>query len=344
MPTSRNDSQHRRVSYSFNGFLDEIYATMVVRLHHTKPFQQDQLWRYAADFKTLTGKQLGVKLERRAEGSGELVVYADPAIADAEKIILSRYVHEHILQKGQDMVPLRHYCCPHCGTPVGNREVAMERLNAWLTNQPVEAGLAGKIKTAKVKPEEPTILCAKCEKRVPLWDELEQYFASDEVKERVRQLQAESDLVLDNESKDRALVGDVISTVALAGQIIEEYSAKRYGLDMEIEFKDDDGKPTAKKLYLQLKSGDSHLRRRHKDGAEIFQIHHEHHATHWMNQAYPVFLVIADSNGEVRWMEIRDYLKRESDNGKKTVKQIVFTGERFDVMSVRRWRDKVLTA
>jgi small GTP-binding protein len=331
------------VSYRFNGFLDEIYATLVVRLHHTKPFEQDQLWRYAADFKTLTGKQLGVKLERRAEGAGELVVYADPAIADAEKIIFSRYVHEHILQKGRDMVRLRHYCCPHCGTPVGNREVAMERLNAWLANQPAELGLAGKIKTAKSKPEEPTILCAKCEKRVPLWDELEQYFASGEVKERVRQLQAESDLVLDNESKDRALVGDVISTVALAGQIIEEYSAKRYGLDMEIEFKDDEGKPTAKKLYLQLKSGDSHLRIRASDGAKIFQIHHEDHAKYWMNQAYPVFLVIGDSEGEVRWMEIRDYLKRESDSGKKIVKQIVFTGERFDVMSVRRWREKVFS-
>src|SRR6185503_585278 len=31
------------VSYRFNGFLDEIYATLVVRLHHTQPFQQDQL-------------------------------------------------------------------------------------------------------------------------------------------------------------------------------------------------------------------------------------------------------------------------------------------------------------
>jgi small GTP-binding protein len=329
------------VSYRFNGFLDEIYATLVVRLHHNKAFTQDQLWRYAADFKTLTGKQLGVKLTRRAEGAGELVVYADPAISDAEKIIFSRYVHEHILQKGRDLVRLRHYCCPHCGTPVGNREVAMERLNSWLANQPTEAGLAGKIKAAKCKPEDPTILCAKCEKRVPLWDELEQHFASDEVKERVRQLQAESDLVLDNESKDRALVGDVISTVALAGQIIEEYSAKRYGLDMEIEFKDDEGKPTANKLYLQLKSGDSHLRKR-GDGAEIFQIHHEDHAKYWMDQVYPVFLVIGDSKGEVRWMEIRDYLKRESDNGKKPVKHIVFTGERFDVMSVRRWREASL--
>ena len=41
-------------------------------------------------------------------------------------------------------------------------------------------------------------------------------------------------------------------------------------------------------------------------------------------------------------MEIRDYLKRESDDGEKVVKQIVFEGERFDVMSVRRWREKVL--
>jgi len=330
------------VSYRFNGFLDEIYATLVVRLHHNKAFTQDQLWRYAADFKTLTGKQLGVKLERRAEGAGELVVYADPAIGDEEKIIFSRYVHEHILQKGRDLVRLRHYCCPHCGTPVGSREVAMDRLNAWLANQPGETGLAGKIKAATSKPEEPTILCVSCEKRVPLWDELEQYFASEEVKERVRQLQAESDLVLDSESKDRALVGDVISTVALAGQIVEEYSTKRYGLDMEIEFKDDEGKPTAKKLYLQLKSGDSHLKRRERDGAEIFQIHHPDHAKYWMEQAYPVFLVIGNSEGDVRWMEIRDYLKRESDNGQRPVRQIVFSGERFDVMSVRRWREKVL--
>jgi small GTP-binding protein len=39
------------VSYHFTGFLDELYATLVVRLHHTEPFHQDKLWRYAADFR-----------------------------------------------------------------------------------------------------------------------------------------------------------------------------------------------------------------------------------------------------------------------------------------------------
>ncbi len=52
--------------------------------------------------------------------------------------------------------------------------------------------------------------------------------------------------------------------------------------------------------------------------------------------------LMRNSEGEVRWMEVRDWLKRESDNGKKPVRQIVFEGERFDVMSVRRWREKVL--
>lgn len=111
---------------------------------------------------------------------------------------------------------------------------------------------------------------------------------------------------------------------------------------MEIEFKDDNQKATGKKLYLQLKSGDSYLRERKSDGAEIFAIKDESHVRYWMAQAFPVLLVIRNSEGEIRWMEVRDYLKRERGYGKKPVKQIIFTGERFDVMSVRRWRDRVL--
>lgn len=148
--------------------------------------------------------------------------------------------------------------------------------------------------------------------------------------------------LVDNESKERALVGEVIRIVALAGQTSEECSAKRFGLDMEIEFKDSDGRPTAEKIYLQLKSGDSHLKNRKRDGAEIFRIHNKNHVDYWMGQAYLVFLVIANSHGEIRWMEIRDYLKRESDNGKKQIQSIVFTGERFCVESVLRWRERLL--
>ena len=308
------------VSYRFNGFLDDVYATLVVRLHHTKPFQQDQLWRYAADFKTLTGKQLGVKLTRRAEGAGELEVYFDPTIPMEEKIIFSKYVHEHLLQNAVDVARLRHHVCLRCGTLVGNREVAMKRLEEGKKD----------------------ILCVNCEERIPLWDELEELFASAAVKQRVYELQEQSAIVLDSESKERALVGEVISAVALAGQISREFSVSDHGIDMEIEFKSDVGEATGRKLYLQLKSGDSYLRKQTRVGQEIFTIKKERHARYWMEQAFPVLLVIRKSGGEVCWMEIRDWLKRVSDDGKKPVKQIVFEGERFDVMSVRRWRDRAL--
>lgn len=45
---------------------------------------------------------------------------------------------------------------------------------------------------------------------------------------------------------------------------------------------------------------------------------------------------------DVRWMEISSVLKRESANGTKPVKQIEFKGDRLDLSSVRRWRERVL--
>jgi hypothetical protein len=330
------------VSYRFNGFLDEIYATLVVRMHHMKSFQRDKLWRYAADFKTLSDRQLGVKLTRRAEGAGELEVYFDPGISVEEKIIFSRYVHEHLLEKGQDVVRLRHYVCPHCGTPVGNREVAMKRLNAWLENKATAQAVGGGIAGSPSPSEVPTIICSDCEKHVPLWDDLEQWFASPEMQQRVRKLRELSALALDSESKERALVGEVISTVALAGQISREFNVSDHGIDMEIEFKNDAGEASGRKLYLQLKSGDSYLRQRQRDGADVFTIKNERHARYWMAQAFPVMLVIRTSKGEVHWMEVGDWLKRASGGGQKPVRQIVFEGERFDVMSVRRWRERLL--
>ncbi len=296
----------------------------MVRLHHTKPFDQDKLWRYAADFKTLNGEQLGVKLTRRAEGSGELEVYFDPEIGMDLRILFSKYVHDHLLEKSAEVVRLRHYVCPHCGTTVDNREVAMERLHDWLEGRPTKS--AGWLKKLFGDDKLPTVLCTRCEQRVPLWDELEQQFASPETRQRVRTLQEESAIVLDNESKERALVGEVISTVALAGQISREHNVSDHGIDMEIEFKRDNGEASGKKLYLQLKSGDSYLDKRKRDEAEVFTIRDERHTRYWMDQGFLVMLVIRNSEGEVRWMEVRDWLKKASDNGKKPVKQIIFEG------------------
>jgi hypothetical protein len=109
-------------------------------------------------------------------------------------------------------------------------------------------------------------------------------------------------------------------------------------------------------MYLQLKAGNSFLKKRKSDGAEIFTIKKQRWVQYWVKQSGPMMLVIGTfpedrergigvekkTFADVRWMEIGELLKKESNNGKKPVKQIVFTGERLDALSVRRWRDEVL--
>jgi hypothetical protein len=57
-------------------------------------------------------------------------------------------------------------------------------------------------------------------------------------------------------------------------------------------------------------------------------------AEYCQHQAYAVMLVLRTSDGEIRWMDVSAYLKRESAGG-KTVRQIVFASERLDAVSVQ---------
>lgn len=306
------------VSYQFQGGVEEIYATLVVRLHHTSAFDKDRLWKFAADFKTPGDKQVGFKLTKKREGSAELMVYCDPTIPLDTKVTFIRYVHEHLAQKGTNVHRYRHYVCPHCGTPVENRKTVQKRLDAGKED----------------------ILCVDCEKRVSLWDLIEKKFASPEFQKRVRKLEVQSQAGIDNESKELILLGHAFATAGEAGQIFRPTANSDWGIDGEIEFKNNEGHASGRRVYLQLKSGDSYLYERKKDGKEIFTIKNLRHADYWHpeSQKYPVMLVIRTSDEKIRWMNVSDYL---AEHGKQT-KQIVFDGEPFTALNLVRMRDHLL--
>jgi WD40 repeat protein len=314
------------VTYRFTGPADEIYSTLVVRLHHTEAFETDQLWKFAADFKTQTGKGMGFMLTREAEGSARLEVYFKPDVDENSRVVFLRYVHNHLTEYAQNVVRLRHYSC-------GNKKC--DAHDQQFTDQ-------AKIDKALAPGGRGRVFCPDCGKPIILLDVMEKRFESPAVKEQAREMQEESKLVIDTESKDLILVGHAFAIVGEAGQIYRGYTNSDHGIDGEIEFKNGKGKATGKRLYLQLKSGDSYLTKRKRDGAEVFQIKKERWASYWQKQEYPVMLVIRTSDGVIRWMDVSAYLKRASNDGKKVVKQIVFEGERFEVMSVGRWRDSVL--
>ena len=271
-----------QIRYRFEGSLDGIHASLVVRLQHCETIESGELWRDAADFETPSGKRLGMKLTRLGEDTGELEVYFDPSIPIEEKIRFSWDVYDHLIQKAQNVL------------------------------------------------------------RVPLCDDIEQYFAGPEAEERDYEIQQRRAYLLDNEIRERVLVGEVISTVVLAGQLCREKSVSDHGIDMEIEFEDDNDEPTGQLLYLQLESGDAYRHWRNSDGEDFFEIAKEHYAEYWQAQPFPVLFVARGSDGVMYWMDVRADLRRRNCDGANLVRSIVLLGERFDVMSVRRWRDKML--
>lgn len=107
------------------------------------------------------------------------------------------------------------------------------------------------------------------------------------------------------------------------------------GIDLLVEFADDEGNGIGTKgLCLQLKAGNSHLTKRKSDGAEVFTIKKQCWVQTWMNQKFPVMLVIGTVSEEderaggkekvefadMRWMEITSVLKCQSANGTKPVR------------------------
>ncbi|MEA3281062.1 MAG: DUF4365 domain-containing protein [Euryarchaeota archaeon] len=301
------------VTYGFSGTLDEIYSTLVVRLHYTNDFEMRELWRYAADFTTHSGKRVGLQMTKKKDTAAEIQVYFEAGTYMDTKVSFIKYIHEHLEKHARDVTRMRSYVCPHCDTPLENRQAIKKRL-------------------AMGKKD---ILCGLCEERVTLVDLIEEKFASDELLRIVREMDKQAQINLDNESLELILVGHAFSTAGEAGHIFRPTPNSDWGIDGEIEFKNAKGEASGKRVYLQLKSGDSYLRTRKSDGKEIFRIKNPRHAEYWQTHKYPVMLVIRTSDGEIRWMNVTDYL---CQHGTKT-KQIIFEGEPFTALNVARLRD-----
>ena len=201
-----------------------------------------------------------------------------------------------------------------------------------------------------------SVKCSSNE-RLPLWDALERKFASEAVRRQVEELQADDLAKLTTRRKGKLPVLDVGARITSANQKwIEIPGDEDDGIDILLEFTNEEVNGTGKGLCLQLKAGNSHFTKRKTDGVEIFTIRKQRWVETWMNQPHPVMLVIGTFSEEderavgrervefadVRWMEISNVLHRESANGTKPVRQIEFAGEWLDMSSVRRWRERVL--
>jgi len=305
------------VSYTFTGELAVVYTTLVVRLWYGGGFDNKELWSNAAEFATPGGKTMGLVMERSGEGEGTIDVFFHHEATEDAKVMFSEYVHRHLHKYGREVRRHRHYVCGQCGNPVIDREAVHRRL------------AAGK----------KFITCQDCDEKIPLVDRIEQRLASDPVARRVAQMDEIAGLALDSQALEQILDGHMMSICGEANQIFRLASRFDYGIDGEIEFKDDQGKPCGKKIYVQLKSGGSYLRHRQRDNRLVFDVKNPRHLDYWKKQPVDVYLVIRDDQGVIRWMNVTPVLKARQNQESL---QLEFTGEKLDAAALLRVREKLL--
>jgi WD40 repeat protein len=305
------------VSYRFAGEWQTIYTTLVVRLWYSREFQQRELWRNAAEFETSKKHTLGLMIEKTGEGEATISVFFDAAVPDELKVIFIEYVHRHLAKYAQDVHRDRRYVCTKtdCGRPFKDYDLIRELLAEGTK----------------------TIICQKCRTEVELIDHIEQRLASDPVARRVLSMEETARKELDTQALEQILIGHMMAITGEANQIFRELTKFDYGIDGEVEFKDNNGTPSGKKIYIQLKNGGSYLRKRKADGKEIFDVKNERHLEYWINQPVDVYLVIRDAEEMIRWMNITRYLKERKD---KRNRQIIFDGEKLDLKAVWGVRDQ----
>lgn len=308
------------VSYTFSGEWQTVWTTLVVRLWYSQEFEHRELWSNAAEF-AFDGHTLGLKIDnKQGEGTAAISLYFDKEVTDEVKAIFIEYVHRHLAKYACEVTRDRRYVCSECGTPVKDLEAVRKRMEA----------------------KKDFITCQACDEKVPFIDFIEQRLKSDPVARKILAMDETATRGLDTQALEQILIGHMMAIAGEANQIFRPVTMFDHGIDGEVEFKDNDGKASGKRIYIQLKSGNSYLRTRKGDGSEVFDVSNERHLTYWTSQPVDVYLVIRqtdDLSGQqvIRWMNVTRYLKARKD---KMSRQIIFTGEKLDMEAVWKVRDE----
>ncbi len=307
------------VSYTFSGEWQTVWTTLVVRLWYSQEFAHRELWRNAAEFESARKQTLGLKITKTGDGAATISLYFDAKVEDVLKVIFIEYVHRHLARYACEVTRDRRYVCPECGKLVKDLDAVRRRLEA----------------------KKDFITCQECDERVPFIDFIEQRLKSDPVARKILAMDATATRELDTQALEQILIGHMMAIAGEANQIFRPVTMFDHGIDGEVEFKDDDGKASGKRIYIQLKSGNSYLRTRKGDGSEVFNVKDERHLSYWVSQPVDVYLVIrqtdeASGGQTIRWMNVTRYLTERKD---KTSRQIIFNGEKLDMEAVWKVRD-----
>jgi RNase P subunit RPR2 len=121
------------VIFTFEGPLLNIYATLAVRLSHSRLFIKKELWKNAITYTTKEGGTYGLVLHVIAEGRADLILFFDDGATEENFALFEQFVEEHLKRRVlPDTIRRRKiFICPECRTPVTETQVERRRARGF---------------------------------------------------------------------------------------------------------------------------------------------------------------------------------------------------------------------
>ena len=123
------DPQDKEVMFSFEGPVQNIYATLTVRLSHSGLFQKKALWKNAVTYTTKMGGTFGIFLHNLGEGQGELLLFFDQNAREEARFHFEEYIAAHLQRQAlpESIHRRRIFVCSRCNTPVSDLQATRRR-------------------------------------------------------------------------------------------------------------------------------------------------------------------------------------------------------------------------
>jgi WD40 repeat protein len=129
------DLPGKTVVFTFEGPLLNIYATLAVRLSHSRLFKRNNMWRNAASFEATVRGTCGIYLRELEEGKGELILCFDDAASETTRFQFEDYVATHLKRRSlpNTIQRRRIFVCPQCEEPVTDGQAQKRRARGFDT-------------------------------------------------------------------------------------------------------------------------------------------------------------------------------------------------------------------
>jgi GTPase SAR1 family protein len=123
------DPEGKAVIFDFEGAVQNIFATLAVRLSHSGVFKKKETWKDAVTFSPRMGGSCGMFLHNSGEGHAELTIFYEKAIGEETRFYFEDFVHMHLQRRAiaESIKRRRIFICPKCGEPFTESQVRRRR-------------------------------------------------------------------------------------------------------------------------------------------------------------------------------------------------------------------------